>query len=507
MFILNIENKDVKWRIYEKEMLLKIYNIENCITLKIFDNNIKDNILKDYINIAVIVCRLNTEETTLEELNWVKNIISLCKGIPVINNPDCWKYCHCKLEAFNKWKADNISIIDNFEFLNMSDFNQKLAENIFSYPYIIKINNLCGGEGSYLIRNDNDINCKLTELIDIYNKTKNEFSKMLCIKYIESKTRSKKFYTSYRVIATPNDIISGYCRISDNWMCVWAGTVFTTQIQTEFVQEQIRCEKNILNNKELICNSVKSLGLDGVGLDLIVDENDKLYLLEAQPGFSTGYANSHKPPYYRPDDPNMVNFLYNNHTEFSKIMPMYYNGFLNKELLFTKLYNSIKTYKHRKILYCDIDSTINNHWVRIQKWALPQFPGNTIHQNAFTRDEILKDELLPGAKEAIKKFLDNGWIINFLTARNFPNAYNITKEWLDLKGFPYNNIYCVNCSSDKPEFLKDKEVDLFIDDFSGGQEHSASYVNLYDDTIQTLKNYKIPFEVFNGNWCQINLFI
>ena len=44
-----------------------------------------------------------------------------------------------------------------------------------------------------------------------------------------------------------------------------------------------------------------------------------------------------------------------------------------------------------KILFCDIDSTINNHWVRIQKWAQPSFPGTSIHQKAFTREEIMKD--------------------------------------------------------------------------------------------------------------------
>ena len=46
----------------------------------------------------------------------------------------------------------------------------------------------------------------------------------------------------------------------------------------------------------------------------------------------------------------------------------------------------------RKQLYCDIDSTINNHWVRIKKWALPSFPGSSIDPRAFSREEIMKDK-------------------------------------------------------------------------------------------------------------------
>ena len=56
-----------------------------------------------------------------------------------------------------------------------------------------------------------------------------------------------------------------------------------------------------------------------------------------------------------------------------------------------------------KILFCDIDSTINNHWVRIQKLATPSFPGISIHPNEFTREEIMKDLPIENAIESILK--------------------------------------------------------------------------------------------------------
>lgn len=156
----------------------------------------------------------------------------------------------------------------------------------------------------------------------------------------------------------------------------------------------------------------------------------------------------------------------------------------------------------RKQLYCDIDSTINNHWVRIKRWALPSFPGSSIDSRAFSREEIMKDDVLPGALNAIKQF-SKEWDIHFLTARNFPDAYNITEQWLIQKGFPYNTINVVKKSKDKPPFLVQKQVDLFIDDLSAGQEFGPSYINLYTSTIQELQNKNIKFEIFKNNWDEI----
>ena len=155
-----------------------------------------------------------------------------------------------------------------------------------------------------------------------------------------------------------------------------------------------------------------------------------------------------------------------------------------------------------KKLYCDIDSTINNHWVRIQRWALPFFPGNKIHQNAFTREEIMKDLPLDDALESIIK-LSTEYEIHYLSARNFYDSYNITKDWLNKYNFPFVSINIVPRSIDKVEFLKHNHSDLLIDDLSKGQEYTDSYRILYEDTIQQLKDLGINFEVFKNNWDEI----
>lgn len=155
-----------------------------------------------------------------------------------------------------------------------------------------------------------------------------------------------------------------------------------------------------------------------------------------------------------------------------------------------------------KQLWVDVDSTLNNHWVRIQKWATPSFPGNGIDRRAFTREEIMKDEPLPNAVETLKEF-SKEWDINILSARGFDDAYFITKDWLDKHGFPYTSIGIVREAKDKIDILSSVEVDLFIDDLSRGQHFGPSYVELYNDVIQELDNLGINYELFKNNWLEI----
>tara|TARA_Y100001973_G_scaffold102270_1_gene166975 strand:- start:1694 stop:2179 length:486 start_codon:yes stop_codon:yes gene_type:complete len=157
----------------------------------------------------------------------------------------------------------------------------------------------------------------------------------------------------------------------------------------------------------------------------------------------------------------------------------------------------------QKNLYCDIDSTINNHWARIQKWALPSFPGNSIHPTAFSRGEIMKDKPLKGAKDTLKR-LSAEYNIHFLSARNFPDAFSITKDWLDKYNFNYDSINIVRSAAEKVNFIKEKQCDIFIDDFSYGQEYGDSYKNLYKNVIVELQNMGINIIIFKGDWSKIS---
>ena len=201
----------------------------------------------------------------------------------------------------------------------------------------------------------------------------------------------------------------------------------------------------------------------------------------------------------------------------------------------------------KKKLYCDIDSTINNHWVRIKTWS--KNDSKKISWRAFTKAELMKDEPLPNAKKALTK-LSNEYKIVFLTARGFNKyksgrifpekcynkpggyiflklnnylsllhsfimntkkdmtnkyAFPITEEWLKKNGFIYNELIIVDNIYDKIEVLKNNPCDLYIDDMSWGQNHGGSYKNLYDDFIVELDKININYEIFNNdnNWLRI----
>lgn len=142
-------------------------------------------------------------------------------------------------------------------------------------------------------------------------------------------------------------------------------------------------------------------------------------------------------------------------------------------------------------LYCDVDSTVNDHWVRAKKhYGTPYFTDRRV---------IMQDKPLGGARETLWKYSDR-YNIHYLTARNYDQAYSITREWLIDNDFPIDTIKVVNSSIEKIPFLLSKKVDLFIDDLSADQKNHGSYVILYDDTIEKLKQHNIPFFRFKGDW-------
>jgi hypothetical protein len=148
-----------------------------------------------------------------------------------------------------------------------------------------------------------------------------------------------------------------------------------------------------------------------------------------------------------------------------------------------------------KILYCDVDSTINNHWVRAQHFfGTPLFSA---------REIVMRDEPLPGARETLWLFSEKGYKICYLTARDFAEAYSITYDWLIHNDFPIDEIHVVNSSFDKVHFLRNKRVDLFIDDFSGSQKEHGSYKILHQDTIDALTKEGVHFYIFDGDWSKV----
>jgi len=148
--------------------------------------------------------------------------------------------------------------------------------------------------------------------------------------------------------------------------------------------------------------------------------------------------------------------------------------------------------------YCDIDSTVNDHYNRILRNTIN---GRCNFDKANTREEILKDKVLPLAKESLN-ILSEKYKIVFLTARAYTNARNITEEWLRVNNFKYDDLIVVNRSIDKIKYLTEKNI-VFLDDLSKKHETHPPYTILYQDTIKELDRLNINYILFKGDWKEV----
>ena len=148
-----------------------------------------------------------------------------------------------------------------------------------------------------------------------------------------------------------------------------------------------------------------------------------------------------------------------------------------------------------KKLFCDIDSTINNHWERIQRCTAN---GKCDFTKAFSREELMKDKVLPYSKEALEKF-SKEYEIHFLTARPFDNAHEITKDWLNDNGFEYESLIVVKSPMDKLKYVTEDGC-LFVDDLSRKHETNPPYKILYWNVIRELNKNNVNYIIFKNNW-------
>jgi hypothetical protein len=148
-------------------------------------------------------------------------------------------------------------------------------------------------------------------------------------------------------------------------------------------------------------------------------------------------------------------------------------------------------------LYCDIDSTINNHWVRIQRNSR----DGVILPEAFSREEVMKDEPLPGAVETLREFVRQGWNLHFLTSRVWDASAAVTYDWLSKHAFPPSSVYIVNSHHEKIPFLKSHHCDLYIDDFTGGHEFGGPpFPILHSDIMDAMPCMYERFRPHDGGW-------
>ncbi len=157
---------------------------------------------------------------------------------------------------------------------------------------------------------------------------------------------------------------------------------------------------------------------------------------------------------------------------------------------------------NKKQLYCDIDSTINNHSERLTKWRIGNEKPYRINKKAFSNLELYRDQIRFDSLFWIRKFKESNWQIHWITARP-KRSFIVTFLWLKKNKFPVDSLTMVSSIYQKPPFLKRLKVDLFVDDLSFSQENDEKII--YNDVIKILNEENIKFKIFENNWEEIYL--
>ena len=172
----------------------------------------------------------------------------------------------------------------------------------------------------------------------------------------------------------------------------------------------------------------------------------------------------------------------------------------------------------------DIDDTITNSWeylkpiyekefnIKIDENTLPYYKAvnkkiNLTFDEFAKRlnkyDHLKKDIPLKGdVVEIIKKLKQDGHTIIFITARGktYKNPYQLTKEYLEKFGVPYDKI--VLDAWDKSISCEKENIDLFIDD---SPKHCEEVSELGTDVLMMEADYNKDNNLFKKvkNWHQV----
>jgi hypothetical protein len=175
----------------------------------------------------------------------------------------------------------------------------------------------------------------------------------------------------------------------------------------------------------------------------------------------------------------------------------------------------------KRVLFVDIDNTLNLAYLRFQQQPHNQH-HNIRHPNLAQEDpnhpsRVLQDPLIPNAVWALHTLRNSQkYRIVYLTARAYPQALEITQEWLfERNQFPVSPVIITKTPEEKMDYIRFEQrrsedgsvqAPLLIDDLSRAHhqpvfEPQTKFLNLLD----AARIDYIKFDTSNGetHWMQI----
>lgn len=346
----NRANKN--WRIYEKESLERHFG-------SVIDVNGEDGVSvlnaynKYFDSVKYIRWYTDPELMTSREYEGSLAQSRIIGNVPyLINSAKGFKNVQCKHHAFKTWTDAGVRCPKHFSFSSREEFNNKISEAEFSYPYLLRVTDSVNGGHSFIVRQESELEMALSRLLSVQVNFNGIDSTMICVEYLDTIDKDWDVNYCFRIHVSGDKVISGYARVVDkeDW-CAITGGKFNIKNKDSFIHFNKVCEQVCRDYEKEICEAVHALGLNMQGVDVVINqENMKPYFLEVQPTYAAGYPkpeadrHSYCPPFWNPYDKPLVDFLVKERSFLEKELPMYYNNWLDKRNHFDLAYKSLKEF-------------------------------------------------------------------------------------------------------------------------------------------------------------------
>lgn len=338
-----IRDPGVRWRVFELECCQKHLGL--TVDTEPTRMSVGDI---DACGAKYVIWKLHTESTDRAMLDRCVAIANGATHAKHVNDPRNWLACHAKERAFEVWVKNGVPCPAWFEFDGVDDFFVKRS---VPYPLLVRLNNSTSGWFSWLVNSDAEAHQRLPELMESFNyrhdgrPNRGVERKFIGVQFIKT-TRPENVNMSFRIIVAGDRVVTGYARLGPaaDWIAIT--NRFEPSMGETFIKYQKACQEFCTRNEALIVRAVHALGLNFQGVDVILDQHDKPYFLEVQPGFSVGYAElkSWHPPFYNPSQPEaLVAFLKANIDRLRAETPLY-AVWLDKYVMFDTAFSALKAH-------------------------------------------------------------------------------------------------------------------------------------------------------------------
>ena len=244
MAIVVAKHRGIGFRVFEREMLEKHFDEVNVCLPEEVGTKVG---AEDYL-----YWLLPTEDV---EWSWLVNHgrqEAQLKTKKIINPLPGYLACHEKDRAFVIWKCQGIPCPVSFSFDSKERLFKKL--NGWDFPVLLRLNNRTNGDATYFVEDPKDLNTVYGRLEEDFLRFKDRGigTRKLCVQFID--TREYGYYYSYRIIVAGDKILTGYARLSNDWLAITRQ--FEPAMWEPFLHHQSLCQNFCLLNEDLIVKAV-----------------------------------------------------------------------------------------------------------------------------------------------------------------------------------------------------------------------------------------------------------